>query len=124
MATADELLDGAAADGGDNSLTVTRGDTLPVDVTITNTDGTAYEMQEGDVLVLTVKRTTDYDDDVAIQKQMDSETGPSCTLTSDETNIAYGAYFYDVELTQANGFRTTIVKPTAFTVTEEVTSHV
>lgn len=124
MATADELLETTAAEGGDNTLTVTRGDTLPVDITITNSDGTPYAMQEGDVLILSVKRTTDYDEEPAIQKQMDSSTGPSCTLSSDDTNIDYGAYFYDVELTQANGFRTTIVKPTAFTVTEEVTSHV
>ncbi len=124
MATVEELLSTTAASGRDNSLTVTRGDTLPVDISITNSDGTPYAMQEGDVLVLTVKRTTDYDGEVAIQKTMDSTTGPTCTLSSDETNIDYGAYFYDLELTQANGFRTTIVKPSAFTVTEEVTSHV
>lgn len=105
------------------SLSVTRGDTLPIVINITN-NYEPYELEEGDILTFTVKETTNLNDAVLIQKTMDATTGPYCELTPQDTNIPYGKYKYDVELAQANGRVFTIIKPSQFTVTEEVTTHV
>lgn len=106
-----------------NALSVTRGDTLSVDVSITDADGAPYALQDGDMLVLTVKRTTAVDEPVVIQKTNDAKSGTHFELTPGETEVDYGEYRYDIELTQANGRRFTVVKPSVLNVTEEVTTH-
>lgn len=104
------------------SLSVTRGDTLPIVINITN--GTSeYTLAEGDVITFTVKKSTDIGATALIQKTMDSTTGPYCELTPQDTNLPYGKYKYDVELKQADGRVFTVIKPSVFVVTEEVTTH-
>lgn len=106
-----------------NALSVTRGDTLSVDVSITDADGAPYALQDGDVLALTVKRSTAVDEPAVIQKVNDAKSGTRFELTPKDTEVDYGEYRYDIELTQANGRRFTIIKPSVLNVTEEVTTH-
>jgi len=105
------------------SLSVTRGDTLPIIVNI-DSNGEPYELEEGDIITFTVKKTTDINDAVLIQKQMDKNTGLYCELTPQDTKLPYGKYKYDVQLSQSNGRVFTIIKPSTFVVTEEVTTNV
>ena len=75
------------------SLSVTRGDTLPIIVNI-DSNGEPYELEEGDIITFTVKKTTDINDAVLIQKQMDKNTGLYCELTPQDTRLPYGKYKY------------------------------
>lgn len=107
------------------ALKVTRGDSLPLHIDVKYSDGVPYELQEGDTLIFTLKANVNLTDNpVLLQKTMTSETGPSCELLPEETELPYGMYKYDVELNIASsGRRFTIIKPTNFRVTTEVTTH-
>lgn len=107
-----------------SNLTVTRGDTLSLVIGISNADDTKYDLQDGDILTFSVKKTTKIDSPILIQKTMDSTTGTICKLLPEDTSsLSYGKYKYDVELKQADGTVITIIKPSILTVTEEVTTH-
>lgn len=75
-----------------------------------------YELEPGDTLLFTVKKNTKTDE-ILIQK-----SGKHIELLPDDTEgLKYGKYAYDVELTYASGFRDTVILPTEFKITEEVT---
>ena len=83
-------------------LTWTRGDSGRLDVTVTQSDGTAYSLT-GATLILTVKNAlTDADSAAVIRKEVtahdDATAGESHfdLLTTD--NATAGARFYDVQL--------------------------
>jgi hypothetical protein len=83
-------------------LTWTRGDSGRLDVTVKESDGTAYDLT-GATLFLTVKNAlTDADSDAVIRKEVtshdDAEEGESHfdLLTTD--NATAGTRFYDVQL--------------------------
>lgn len=106
------------------TLEVTRGDTLPLSFTINYSNGDEYVLEENDSVVFTVKASTKIDDsDVLIQKIMTLDTGLHCECKPEETQLPYGTYKYDVELNRANGQRFTIIKPSNFKITAEVTTH-
>lgn len=99
---------------------LTRGDTAKMTVTITN-DATdePYEIQETDVLTLSVKKSVN-DAAYAFQKRI---TGSNVFHfePQDTAGLAFGKYKYDVELTTAAGEVYTVITPTVFEVLQEVT---
>lgn len=75
-----------------------------------------YTPQPGDTLFFTVKKDTKTDE-ILIQKE-----GQHVEILPEDTEgLKYGKYVYDVELTYASGFRDTVILPTEFKITEEVT---
>ena len=101
----------------DNVIEITRGDSSPdIKIEIMNNAGELYELQEGDVLEFTVKKNTTARDSL-IQK-----TGGIFALMPDDTsNLKYGSYVYDVQLTLSDGRVETIIEPSEFIVAPEVT---
>ncbi len=100
-----------------NDIELTRGDTLHLEIEITNQDGEKYELNIGDKLEFTLKRNTTTEE-IIFKKQLSSN---QFTISHEETKkMNYGTYVYDVQLTQENGDVTTIIKPSKFKVTEEV----
>lgn len=100
-----------------NDIRLTRGDTLHLEVEIINQDGEPYELEEGDKLEFTLKKNT-ATEEVLIKKEILEK---KFTISHEESQkLSYGLYVYDVQLTQANGDVTTIIKPSTFDVTEEV----
>lgn len=101
-----------------NEIILTRGDTLHLEVNITNQEtGEPYELQPDDKLEFTLKKST-ICEDILIKKEITSDR---FTISHNETkNLSYGVYWYDIQLTQANGDVTTIIGPSKFKVTEEV----
>jgi len=84
----------------------TRGDSGRLDVTVTQSDGTAYDLT-GCTLFLTVKNSlTDADSAAVIRKEVtahdDAEAGESHfdLLTTD--NATAGTRFYDIQLKDAD----------------------
>lgn len=96
-----------------NKISLTRGDTARINISL---DG--YELQEGDKLLFTVKKTVN---DAKECFQIITETN-SIKINPTHTNdMSYGEYVYDVQLSMANGDIYTVVSPTKIKITEEVT---
>lgn len=101
-----------------NSIYITRGDTLNMAISIKDQDNNEYELVEGDTLLFTVKKST-RDSEVIIQKNILNKEFK--IEPKDTENLPYDDYVYDVQLTQSDGDVTTVIKPSLFRVTEEVT---
>ena len=90
----------------DNIIKLTRGDTALFEIAITNSEGEPYELQEGDVVDFTVKNFA-IGEQPLIQKR-----GTTVQLQwSDTTELPFGNYLFDVQVTFANGDRDTIIAP-------------
>ena len=86
-------------------------------------NGSAYELQDGDTLTFTVKKTARPGEPVMVQKVMDAETGTTFRLEESETTVPCGTYVYDVELRTVAGSVCTVVKPDKLRIAPEVTTH-
>ena len=86
-----------------NTITIYRGDTLSLPVTVTNDDSTAFNLT-GYVMKLTVKRQKDDADSAAvIATKTATISVPSSgigtfSFSTTETNLAAGKYYYDVQI--------------------------
>lgn len=100
------------------SIRLTRGDTFRVRVAMTNGDGSPYEMQEGDsVRFRCVKRKGDRE--AVIEKIVDPETMLLSLAHSDTASLNFGTYFYDMQLTKADGDVDTFIAEAQFVVAPE-----
>lgn len=106
----------------DGTIYLTRGDTayLSVGIEYDTPEGTEYELEETDIVEFSIKRSTKREDPYLVHKQ---NTGSSLfkIVPEDTSELKYGTYKYDVQLTKANGDVFTVVEPTDFNVTSEVT---
>lgn len=101
-----------------SDIQITRGDNACMQIDIRHQDGSPYERVDGDQLVFTVKKSykSDYE---YLEKSID---GLALILKPEDTKeMDYGSYWYDVELTTADGAVFTVVGPARFVVREEVT---
>ena len=102
----------------ENTIHLTRGDSAVLLLKIRKNDDTEYELQAGDSVLFTVKNSV-YDTAVIMQKKL---TGGAIKLNPDDTkNLQYGTYYYDVELTQSDGFVATVIGPQKLIVEPQVT---
>lgn len=102
----------------ENTIHLTRGDSAVLLLKIRKDDDTEYELQAGDSVLFTVKNSV-YDTAVIMQKKL---TGGAIKLNPDDTkNLQYGTYYYDVELTQSDGFVATVIGPQKLIIEPEVT---
>lgn len=104
-----------------NNIKLTRGDSASIGVDLTNPDGSAYELQSGDILMFTVKYNC-ITEDIIIQKDISSNATINI-LPSDTNGLLYGNYYYDVQLTKANGDVNTVIPPRDFIIDKEVTFY-
>lgn len=101
-----------------NDIRMTRGDTAVLDLSISNDDGSTYQITSDDTILFTMKKIT-ADKTVVIQKAV---SNGKITINPKETaSLDYGNYVYDVELRRTDGFVATIITPHVLTLTEEVT---
>ncbi|HAD77138.1 MAG TPA: hypothetical protein DCG08_03920 [Dialister sp.] len=101
-----------------NAISLTRGDTATFRLEIKNQDGTPYDIQAEDQVLFTIKKSTK-DTDVIIQK---AAINNRITIAAKETeSLAYGTYYYDVELRRPDGLVATVIPPHVLRLTEEVT---
>lgn len=107
------------------SMEIIRGDSAAFDVTVYDTDEETgekiiYTLNPGDTLTFTVKKNTKTTE-VLIQKIAEGELN-TITINPEDTNeLGYGSYKYDIQFTRADGYVDTIIPPTIFKVSEEVT---
>ena len=101
-----------------NKIKLTRGDTGIFNVHVKDADNEDYELQEGDVLRFTLRKTPK-SGDVFIQKVV---TGAEIVISPEDTQkMTFGTYYYDLELTKSDGTVDTIIPPMTFELLEEVT---
>ncbi len=99
-----------------NTIKITRGDSGEIDIAIYDTDGSKYELKDGDEVLFTVKEGT-YSPNALIQK-----TGTKISILPEDTkSLSYRKYVFDVQLTTATGTVDTIIPPSTFEVLSEVT---
>lgn len=100
----------------ENEIYLTRGDSADFKINVYTVGGNEYQLKDTDVIKFTVKKSTT-DTQSIIQK-----TGNVIRIDPTDTkNLSYGEYVYDVQLNFDNGDVDTIIEPTRFYVTEEVT---
>lgn len=102
-------------------IKLTRGDTLVTTVSIKYKNGTAYEMQDGDTVRFMV-RGLEEDSDPIITKDVTS--GTLTVAHGDTASLDTGDYFFDIELTYANGMVETVLPEGTLSLTPEADKKV
>lgn len=101
------------------SITLTRGDTLHIQISIFTSEGEPYEVQDGDKVRFALKRNVT-DSEPLILKQIPIETLLLTLEPEDTKPLEFGNYIYDIELTKANGEVDTFITLAKFILTGEV----
>ena len=104
----------------DKNITIVRGDSAEIEIEMTETTDEGetidYELQPGDELLFTVKKSVD-DPETLFQK-----SGSFIVINPEDTaNLPYGTYRYDVQFTDSGGYVDTVIRPHKFKVVSEVT---
>ena len=102
---------------------MTRGDSEGIKVTVKDTLGNVVPLVTGDTIYFTVRENmlnqtkiieriiTEFDDGEAL-----------ITINPQDTNdLRFASYVYDIQLTRENGMVKTIIPPSQFIITGEVT---
>lgn len=103
----------------DNVIRITRGDSLTVNITLTDGDGYKYEPVEGDTVWFRVKKSASASD-ILIEKQIDIETLILELVEDDTKDLAFGEYRYEVEVITLEQDHYTVIKNAPFIITEEL----
>lgn len=106
----------ATIDG--TTISLTRGDSLILDISITRNDE-PYVPVAGDSIRFALKHQI-ADDDPVILKDCNMETMQLTLDPSDTKELSFGSYRYDIELTTVDGYVDTFIGPATFRITEEV----
>jgi len=106
-----------------NNMSMTRGDSESFTVSYTVASGVNIPLVAGDTIYFTVKENI-HTKVIILQKiitEFDSGTAIIKIDHVDTQDVIYGNYFYDIQLTKADGTVTTIIPPSKFSITGEVT---
>lgn len=101
------------------TITMTRGDSLIVDISITEMDGYPYAPVEGDSVRFAMKKNVK-DTEVLLYKDIPIDTMRLTLDPEDTKNLDYGTYVYDVQLTKVSGVVDTFITKSQLILTEEV----
>lgn len=98
------------------SMSMTRGDTEHIRVNISG-----YELEPGDYIEFTVRKNIKSPKAMYKKITVFNDNSFVISIEPNDTNgLTFGRYVYDVQLTYSGGVKT-IVKPSTFTIGEEVT---
>lgn len=101
-------------------ISMSRGDTISLDVNITDSEGNDYELKEGEELYFSAKAKPTDKNYAIPPKKLDGKT---LHLSSADTyDIEFGTYLYDIQLRKADGRSNTIIKPTQLIIEEVITA--
>ena len=102
--------------GGKVNITMTRGDSESLTVRCSE------PFRTGDRVFFTVRE--DAESDISLQKIIAVFPNGEAVIPiypEDTEPLEFGSYVYDIQVTRANGTVTTLIVPSAFKLTEEVT---
>lgn len=102
------------------TISLTRGDSAKIAITLEYKDGTPYNPAEGDTIRFAMKK--DYSD--LLPPLLLVTISPDDLILylspSHTKNLAYGQYKYDIQLTTADGDVDTFIDKATFIITEEI----
>lgn len=101
------------------TITLTRGDTLRLHLTLNNADGTTYSPSEGDTIRFAAK-TRYSDKDAVLYKEIPTDTLILTLDPSDTKNLGFRDYVYDIQITYANGDVDTFIAEATLKIAAEV----
>lgn len=105
------------------AITMTRGDTVRIKITILNSDGTEYIPDSTDKIRFAMKKNYT-DSECVIKKEIPINTLELVIEPEDTKGLDYGVnkgkYKYDIELTKADGTIDTFIPRADFIILEEV----
>lgn len=105
-----------------NEISLTRGDTAYLTVPIHHSiTGAEYVLDPNDTLTLTCKRSARTSEVTIIFQKTLKGSNMFHIKPEDTADCDFRTYKYDVQLTKANGDVCTVIEPTNFKVTSEVT---
>ncbi len=105
------------------NISMIRGDSEAIKVSCRDESGADIPLVEGDIVYFTVKRSTNTEEKI-LQKIVTEFTEGVALITifpKDTRELKTGMYYYDIQLTRADGTVKTIIPPSKFTVEGEVT---
>lgn len=97
------------------AIRLTRGDSAILVVNL-NIDGQPYQFKDGDTCILTIRKRTSSPSEELVKEM---EDGKFIFMPDDTSEMDIGCYKYDIQLTDADGFVTTVVTPKDFFIEEE-----
>ena len=101
------------------NITMNRSDSVFITVTVRDSQGNVYDLQEGDVLYFSAKKKST-DKNYAIAPK--ALVGNSLEITTADTEyLDFGTYVYDVRLVTRQGYSSTIIKPSSLVIEESIT---
>lgn len=105
------------------NMSMTRGDSESITISCTDIDGSDILFSTGDIIYFTIKENTGTLAKIFQSKIETFTNGKAIVLISpeDTANVRVKTYVYDVQWNKANGNVTTIIPPSKFTISEEVT---
>lgn len=101
------------------TISLVRGDSLNLTVSLFMPDGDQYVPDPGDSLRFALKKSFK-DAEVLIQKTIPLETMVLTIDPEDTKVLEFGRYDYDIELTTAAGLVDTVIPCSAFNILPEV----
>lgn len=102
-----------------NNITLTRGDTLQLKVSLYNQDGTEYEPASGDVIRFAMKKNYT-DAEPLLNITIPNDTLMLTLQPADTSQLDFGPYVYDLEITKADGTVDTFIAEASFVLAPEV----
>ncbi len=97
--------------GNNNKITLTRGDTLTLELTLTDSNGDQYVPDEGDSLRFAISEGYEGGQYYRLKYEQDISTEDMAfTMPASETKkLEYKEYNYDIELTRSDGTVDTMI---------------
>lgn len=105
------------------NLEMIRGDSEQLTIYREDSAGTQVDFETGDTVYFTVKTSVNVTEKL-LQKTITSFTDGQAIVEiapADTSSINYGTYKYDVQVSEAGGTVKTIIAPSDFKITGEVT---
>lgn len=101
-----------------NNVKHMRGDTGIIKVELYGADGSPFEFRDGDSATLTIKKKIS-DEKPVLQKT--TTDGLFVFQHEDTQDMKYGNYWYDIQVTLAEGQVLTVVGPAQYQILPDVT---
>ena len=101
------------------TITMVRGDTAKIIISIQDAEGNDYTPVEGDVIRFAAKKSY-FDEEPVIYKAIPNDSLMLWLEPQDTKSLAFGKYYYDIEITFADGDVDTFIANAELVLMKEV----
>ena len=105
-----------------NNIHLTRGDTMLLDLSLSDESGNPYIPDVGDSIFFRLKKDAS-SETVYIEKTADMEELLLRLDPNDTADLSFGMYCYEIELVTSAGYHFTVVENARFEIGKELENH-